>query len=151
MALTATQLLNMSQAELDRLFEDSPAGDIPSGEAEGTAIVGPGTELSPIAARFIHIFAWKGKVFDPERGILHNRILPFGEQAVIAQVYRAPSWLDGKECIVLDYSKTSLIAHWIRDEIRLIAPALYLGIVYWDRHKLINFSLDFSRNTPPAS
>ena len=26
--------------------------------------------------------------------------------------------MDGKECIVLDYSETSLLAHWIRDEIR---------------------------------
>ena len=37
---------------------------------------------------------------------------------------RAPSWLDSKECIVLDYSETSLVAHWIRDEIRQIAPGL---------------------------
>ena len=26
-----------------------------------------------------------------------------------------PSWLDQKECIVLDYSKTSLVAQWIRE------------------------------------
>jgi len=143
MALDVNQLLAMSQSELDQLFESSQAGPIPQGQAEGTAIVDPGTELSPIAARFIHIFAWKGKVFDPQRGILYNRILPMGEQAVIAKVYRGNSWLDDKDCIVLDYSQTSLIAHWIRDEIREVAPHLYLGIVYWDRAKLLNFALSF--------
>jgi hypothetical protein len=42
-----------------------------------------------------------------------------------------PSWLDGKDCIVLDYSETSLLAQWILDEIRQIEPGLYLGKVYW--------------------
>jgi hypothetical protein len=28
--------------------------------------------------------------------------------------------MDGKECIVLDHSDTSLLAHWIRDEIRAV-------------------------------
>ena len=30
--------------------------------------------------------------------------------------------MDNKDCIVLDYSETSLLAHWIRDEIREVAP-----------------------------
>ncbi len=88
-------------------------------------------------------FAWQGKVFDAKAGYLKNRILPFGLNAIIAKVYKAPSWLDGKECIVLDYSETSLVAHWIRDEIRLISPQLYLGKVYWDRKRLIDFALKF--------
>ena len=44
---------------------------------------------------------------------------------------------------MLDYSETSLVAHWIRDEIRLISPQLYLGKVYWDRKRLIDFALKF--------
>ncbi len=61
----------------------------------------------------------------------------------MAQVYKAPSWLDQQECIVLDYSKTSLVAHWIRDEIRLIGPGFYLGRVYWDQKAILHFSLKF--------
>jgi hypothetical protein len=137
------QLLEMSQAELDQLFLNSPSGDIPAGEAKGTAIIAPGTELSEIAAQFIHIFAWHGKVFDPASGTLKNEVLPDPVQAIAAQVYKAPSWLDGKDCIVLDYSHTSLLAQHIRDEIRLIAPGTYLGVVFWDRDKLINFALQF--------
>jgi hypothetical protein len=146
MALDADQLLQMSQAELDELFRKSPAGKLPRGEARGTAIIDPGTELSDIAAKLIHLLAWQGKVFDPDRGELRNEILPSGIKAVRAKVYRDTSWLDGKECIVLDYSQTSLIAHWIRDEIREVAPGLYLGIVYWDREKILNFALAFPQD-----
>jgi hypothetical protein len=133
----------MSQTQLDDLFRNSQAGNIPRGEGEGTVLIDPGTELSDIAAKFVHIFAWQGKVFDPEAGQLRNEISPFKIQAIVANVYRAASWFDGKECIVLDYSQTSLVAHWIRDEIREVAPGVYLGIVFWDKEKLINFSLTF--------
>ena len=112
----------MSQTELDDLVHRQPSRADPRGEATGTAIVAPGTTYSPGIAEFISNFAWQGKVFDAEKGVLRNRILPFGLNAIIAKVYKGDSWLDGKECIVLDYSETSLVAHWIRDEIREIAP-----------------------------
>lgn len=144
MAYDVPQLLRMSQGELDALFTESEAGPIPEGQAEGTAIIAPGTRFSLEIASFVSIFAWQGKVFDPKSGTLKNRIGPFGLNAIIAKVYKAPSWLDGKECIVLDYSETSMVAHWIRDEIRLVqAPGLYLGKVFWDRGRLIDFALQF--------
>ena len=143
MTYDVPQLLTMSQSQLDVLFGSSPAGDIPDGEANGTAIIAPGTTYTAEIAKLINHFAWQGKVFDAQRGVLNNRILALGLNAIIAKVYKGPSWLDGKECIVLDYSETSLVAHWIRDEIRLIAPACYLGVVYWDKTRLINFALQF--------
>jgi len=143
MAYDVAQLLRMSQTELDALFTASPAGPIPVGEATGTAIVAPGTTYSPSIAEFISNFAWQGKVFDGEKGVLRNKILPFGLNAIIAKVYKGDSWLDSKECIVLDYSDTSLVAHWIRDEIREIAPGTYLGKVYWGKQRLIDFVLQF--------
>lgn len=143
MAYDVEKLLTMSQAELDALFTNSPVGNIPDGEAEGTAIVAPGTSFSGPVAKFVGVFAWQGKVFDAKRGVLKNKILPFGLNAILAKVYKAPSWLDGKECIVLDYSDTSVVAQWIRDEIREIQPGLYLGKVYWDKTRLIDFALKF--------
>ena len=143
MTYDVPQLLTLSQAELDALVTSSPAGDIPQGEATGTAIVAPGTTYSPTIAQFISTFAWQGKVFDAEKGVLRNKILPFGLNAIIAKVYKGESWLDGKECIILDYSETSLLAHWIRDEIREIGPGLYLGKVYWGKSRLIDFALQF--------
>jgi hypothetical protein len=145
MAITLPDLLKMSQAQLDELFTNSPTGDIPSGEGKGTAIIAPGTTYSQDIAEFINHFAWQGKIFDSQNGVLRNEILPFGLRAIIAKVYKAPSWLDSKECIVLDYSETSLLAHWIRDEIRSITPGTYLGKVYWDKKRLIDFALDFKK------
>jgi hypothetical protein len=143
MAYDVDKLLTMSQEQLDALFTASPAGPIPDGEAEGTAIVAPGTAYSANIAKFISNFAWQGKVFDAKKGVLRNKILPLGLNAIIAKVYKANSWLDGKECIVLDYSETSLLAQWIRDEIREISPGVYLGKVYWGKQRLIDFALEF--------
>jgi hypothetical protein len=143
MALDAKQLLEMSQQQLDALFSAHDAGPIPDGEGKGTAIIAPGTTFSEAIAKLINIFAWQGKVFDAKAGVLRNHILPLGLTAIIARIYKAPSLLDGKECIVLDYSETSLVASHIRDEIRLIEPGFYLGKVYWDKARLIDFSLDF--------
>lgn len=143
MAITVTELLKMEQKQLDDLFSAHEAGSIPDGEARGTAIIAPGTSFSDEIAKLVNVFAWQGKVFDAEAGLLRNHILPFGLKAIIAKVYKGPSWLDQKECIVLDYSDTSLVAQWIRDEIRMIQPGLYLGKVYWSKTRLIDFALEF--------
>ena len=145
--------LKLPAEQLDEIFRNATAGAIPNGEGEGTAIVAPGTAVSDNIARFVHLFSWKGKVFtpdpvDPQRATLKNRLLLLGTKAIIAQVYRGESWLDGKECIVLDYSQTSIVAQWIRDEIREVSPGVYLGVVYWGKekehsHKLIHFALKF--------
>jgi hypothetical protein len=140
---TEDRLLSMSQAQLDDLFTSSSPGPIPNGEANGTALIAPGTTYGADIARFISTFAWQGKIFNAEGGTLVNRITPFGIDAILAEVYVAPSWLDQKPCIVLDYSKTSTVAHWIRDEIRQIGPNMYLGVVYWGKQRLIHFSLEF--------
>ena len=122
MPYTIPQLLAMSQKELDDLFTNSLPGDIPSGEAQGTAIIAPGTTYSQEIANLINHFGWQGKNFDAASTSLKNRITAFGLNAIIAKIYKGPSWLDGKECIVLDYSHTSLVASHIRDEIRQIGP-----------------------------
>ena len=142
--MDVAQLLAMSQAQLDDLFLKSPAGPIPNGAAKGTAIIAPGTVFSKEIAEMVSLFHWQGKTFDAERGVLTNKVSIVGINAIVATVYKGPSWMDQKECIVLDYSKTSLVAHYIRDEIRLIEPNFYLGKVYWAKKRLIDFCLEFS-------
>ena len=143
MAYTASQLLALSQQQLDDLFSSSPAGEIPNGEGNGTAIIASGTPFSANIASLINVFGWQGKTFDAAHGTLTNRISAFGINAIVAEVYKGTSWFDNKECIVLDYSKTSLVAKHIRDEIRQISPGTYLGLVYWDKIRTIHFSLEF--------
>lgn len=143
MAYTSAQLLAMSSQQLDDLFSSSPAGDVPNGEAQGTAIIAPGTTFSQETAEVISLFGWQGKTFDAAHGTLRNRLLAFGVDAIVAEVYKGNSWFDGKECIVLDYSKTSIVASHIRDEIRQIGPGSYLGVVFWDKNRTIHFALQF--------
>ena len=147
MAHDVPQLMKMTQAQLDELFTKSAPGEIPNGEAQGTAIIAAGSHFTPDIAAFINHFAWQGKIFDAKKGVLKNKILVFGLHAIIAKVYKGPSWLDNKECIVLDYSETSIVASRIRDEIRMIEPGVYLGKVYWDKKRLIDFALEFNQQT----
>jgi hypothetical protein len=143
MSPDVSDLLDMPEKELEKLFRKSPPGEIPDGEADGTVLVAPGTNLSNPAAKVLHFVAWKGKVFDREKGELLNEVGPLGLKAFRAKVYKEESWFDGKEAIILDYSKTSLLAQWIRDEIREVAPRLYLGLVFWEREKILHFALKF--------
>ena len=140
---TAKEMVEMSQQELDDLFRASPPGDIPKGEGRGTVIVAPGSEVAELAAKVVHLIAWQGKVFDPASGTLLNEVSPLHLDRIRAKVYKDASWFDKNECIVLDYSKTSVVAHWIRDEIRLVDEGTYLGIVFWDEHRILNFALEF--------
>jgi hypothetical protein len=143
MAHTVEELLLMTDPQLDELFTNGTVGEIPDGQAKGTAIVANGTNFSFDIAQVVNFFAWQGKTFDAKNGVLRNRITHFGLNAIIAKVYKGQSWFDNKECIVLDYSETSLVAQWIRDEIRVIDPGLYLGRVYWGKKSLIHFALEF--------
>jgi hypothetical protein len=146
MALTHNDLLDLSGDELDELFRRSPAGEIPNGDAEGKVLVGSDDDdVSDKVAWIARTLAWKGKVFNREKGDLKNKILPFGIKAVRAKVYKEASWFDGEETIVLDYSKTSFFARKVRDEIREVAPGLFLGLVYWKKDKVLHFSLDFGQ------
>jgi len=147
--MTFDDLKSQSQSQLDDLFKRSPAGPIPEGDAIGQAIVCPGSFASRLIARFVHVLAWQGKVFtkdpDGQGATLVNKVTVAGAHLIVARVYATSSWIDGKECIVLDYSKTSLFARKIRDEIRLVDAAnkLYLGKVWWGKTRLVDFALQF--------
>ena len=144
MGITMMDLVKMSQSELDELYRNSEVGEIPNGSGKGTAIVAPGTPLTQGMASLIDLLAWQGKVFNREQGTLLNKITSFSWELVDAKVYVGKSWLCEGESIILDYAQSSIfLAHPIRDEIRLVAPNLYLGNAYWDKTRVLNFVLEF--------
>jgi len=145
-SVTENSLLDLTDDELDALFRSGGVGELPNGDADGKVLVGSKHEdVSDTVAWVAEQLAWKGKVFDRDQGELRNKILPFGVKAVRAKVYKDTSWFDGKEAIILDYSKTSVLAQRVRDEIREVAPGLYLGLVYWEKDKILHFSLRFDQ------
>ncbi|GAA3041195.1 hypothetical protein [Streptomyces glomeratus] len=130
MALSEKELLRAGDGGLVELFRDSPPGDIPKGPLEGTGIVRwGGSRLAQLLARLVRLGVWRGKVFDHE-GYLSNRMTAFDVLAIVAQVYIGKSLMDDRDCIVIDYSRISLVARGVRDEMREVRPGLYLGVVW---------------------
>ena len=139
---SAKQLLRLRRAELDEPFAGAEAGPMPDGEYRGTLILPlDAVPLRGIAAS-VGRLAWRGKVFDAGARRVINRMLPFGVRAVAAELRRGPSRLDGRECIVLDYARTSSVARGVRDELRLLRPGLYLGRAYWHGLRVADFALE---------
>ena len=141
MPMSVGSLVGMSSAQRDEVFRSSPAGDVPRGTGDGVALLPLGPVPTRVAAAVIRALIWKGKVFDPRYDGLRNRMTPFGFRLIRAKVSKGPSWVDGEQCIVLDYSRTSLVAHWIRDEIREVAGRTYLGQVFVRGRRLLHFTL----------
>ena len=145
--LTATStdpksFIHMSQAELDDMFTRANTGPIPVGNTNGTAIFKPGTPIiATLAYAFVRALVWRGKVFTPTTQDLKNKLTPFSILGIRASVYFGQSWLDGKNVIVIDYSKTSFVAKMIRDEIREVAPGVYLGKVWLGKMRVADFAL----------
>jgi len=137
-------LLHLSWTEIDARFRESSASGIPDGDASGYALIATNSFLANSIAKIIRLLVWQGKIFDRKRGILLNKLTPFGIRAIRGRLYNGPSRFDGRECIVLDYSKTSLVACWIRDELRELKHPLYLGKVYVGSVCLFHFTLEFS-------
>lgn len=122
------QLVRMSACELRALFAASPAGSVPCGYVPGRAIKDPGSRRTVANSRRTGL-VWQGKYFRDD-GTMINRFFGFGK-AIPADVYVDNSWLDDKPALVFDYSRSKLWPN-VRDEVREVAPGLYLGIMYKD-------------------
>jgi hypothetical protein len=120
-------LTRMSWPELECLYRESEPGAIPAGYTPGRAIYCPDSRLAGVRSRMTGAL-WHGKIFDPCDGTLVNQWL--GLRAIKARVCYGPSWLDGRPSIIMDYSETSWVWAEVRDELREVAPGLYLGRMY---------------------
>lgn len=140
-AVTEQVLLEMNNKTLDWVFRKSEAGEIPDGNMRGTLLAFPGTRIAKPLAALVYLVGWQGKVVDHRRGFLLNKITPLQLRLVKAAVSHDESWVDGRECVLLDYSQTSLVAKFVRDEIRLVSPSLYLGVVWLWRRRIAWFTL----------
>jgi uncharacterized protein YndB with AHSA1/START domain len=139
-------------AELEDLFAASDAGLVPEGRSRGTALVSPQSALGRVLAGVVRLGFWQGKVFEPDAHRVRNLLTPLSVLSYPADVTEGPSLLDGRPCIVLDYSKTTRTAAWIRDEIREVAPGRYLGLVYLRRRRMpFAFWLSFPRDPEEAA
>lgn len=136
------RLTSLRQRELDGLYRELGApGALPVGDTAGTALPFPGRAAGRVAGRLVRLLAWQGKVFDPERGTLLNKVTPLGLRTVRGRVCVAGSRLDpGRGAIVIDY-RGSPVAWFVRDEIREVEPGLWLGMAFVGRWRVLSFLL----------
>jgi hypothetical protein len=123
---TLDDLVALSAPQLDQLYRQSGPGPVPTGKVVGRALY-PDARFPRARSNAARV-AWQGKVFDPSTSTATNKF--FGVKAIKGNVYAAPSWLDGNPSMILDYEGTSRIYGNYRDEIRQVAPGLYLGLMY---------------------
>jgi hypothetical protein len=125
--LTMEHLIRMSPCQLEQLYAHGVLAPIPAGKIRGQALLNPGTKLAVPTSHASRLI-WQGKIFHTDGCTAINRF--FGVRAIKANVYVAESWRDGCPALILDYSQTSLLYKPYRDEIRQVAPGLYLGLMF---------------------
>ena len=138
-------------ANLDALTGD-PVGRMLSIRFTGTGLLAAGIRLLSRSPRF----PWGGKSFaavDDASGTGINRVNLWGRHKLFPFETRfAPSVIDGKDCVVLDYDlaeNPSFIRH-IHDEIREVSPGVYLGPAMWKTATSPRFVLWFGLDTNGA-
>ena len=92
MHATVESWLDKSREELDEIYRNAEAGELPIGDTRGTAIL-TGSFFSKLVAAIARLFAWQGKVFDifapdSQAGVLVNKITPWSLTFIVAKVYR---------------------------------------------------------------
>ena len=126
-AMTIDDLVRMTGPQLDALYASGTVPPIPEGRVQGRAIYYPGTMLASPMSRGARL-VWQGKVFDSANATAVNKF--FGIRSVPGRLYQGESWKDGAPSLILDYQGTSRIYANYRDEIRQVAPGLYLGLMH---------------------
>jgi hypothetical protein len=125
--LSVASLRQMDEAQLQAVYRQGTVAGLPPGRMRGTPLPAPGTRRNA-AMSTVGRLVWQGKVIDSSGTIAVNRF--FGVQAIKGRLYQGQSWLDGGPALILDYADTSRLYADNRDEIRLIAPGLYLGLMH---------------------
>ena len=124
--LSLQQLKKLSECELERLFANAPPGAVPVGYARGATLLMTSARMPRLKARLADS-VWKGKHFE-ESGDFINQWIAF--QALRGHAQVGTSWHDEKPCIVIEYPPNTPLFGNTRDELREVAPGLYLAGLY---------------------
>jgi hypothetical protein len=125
--LSLKSLARLSCPELEQLYRHAEPKPIPGGFARGRPIYCADKPLAGLRSALTGL-VWRGKVLDAADQSLVNQWL--GLRAIKARLYFGPSWLDGKPALIMDYCGTSHVWADVRDEVREVAPGLFLGAMF---------------------
>jgi hypothetical protein len=122
----AGELRRLTAEELEQWFAQGRVDNLPVGAFHGTVLLQIDARLPRLRARLASV-VWKGKVFEPDGSFINQWA---GFRAVPSQVAVGASWYDGQSCLVLEYPANSAVFANTRDELREIAPGVFLGRFY---------------------
>lgn len=162
-ARTLDDLANLPFWDLERLYRGAPAPESLTaldGAPIGRMLAVRGVSLRAVATPLREFarsnsFVWEGKSFastEEQRGRGINRVRVAGvlgrQNLFPFETHIGMSSVDGRAAIVLDYglAENPGYIRKIHDEVREIAPGLYLGPAMWkgerERTTLLFFALD---------
>lgn len=121
------ELDNLSACQLAELFGRSEVGHPITGVARGKLVYLADRTLPKLKLRMAAA-VWRGKCAD-EDGYFVNRWIG-GRNAIDSHYVVGPSWVDGKPAVVMEYAPGTRLFWNMHDELREIAPGLYLGPVF---------------------
>jgi hypothetical protein len=126
--LNIDSLGKMSASQLEELYRNGKVFEPTDGYLKGKAFPKPDKFGHKLRSETIGL-VWKGKNIYTKEALMLNQVGK--KQMVAASIANEESWLDGKPSVIFDYASGPKWAQKARDEVREIAPGLYLGIMYF--------------------
>lgn len=120
------ELKTRGACELWALYAGGVPAALPCGQLDGAVLCSP-DRLGKLRVLGSNL-AWRGKCVASD-GYALNRWLG-GINWIGAHAVVAPSWHDGQPALTIDYAPGTPIFANTHDELREIAPGLYLGLIY---------------------
>jgi hypothetical protein len=125
--LTLDYLRHLSPDELHQLFTDAEVGRPLVGVARGRLLCTTDRHLRRIKVGLSNAF-WRGKAAQEDGAFVNCWI--GGVQVLDSHYVIGPSWVDGRPALLFDYAPGTPLFGNMHDEVREIAPGLYLGPIY---------------------
>jgi hypothetical protein len=145
--LTLHRLQRMSGCELEALYTAAEVGRPPVGTGHGRIVHLSGGACPRLRLRLSNAL-WKGKEVGAD-GCFVNRWAG-GVRAIGSRYVIGPSWLDGRPAMLVEYPPGTPLLWNMHDEMREVAPGLYLGPVY-DRFPCPRFRGFLAVQTNPCA
>lgn len=124
---TLDDLKRLSRAQLIELFKRSEMGRPLDGTAKGQMV--DLTDKLPRLKMRIANSLWNGKTARASDGYFINR-WTFRSDWISSHYSIGPSWIDGKPAVIMEYPPKTPLFWNMHDELREVAPGLYLGPVF---------------------
>lgn len=125
--LTLDRLERLSPGRLAELFTKAEVGRPLAGCARGRLLYLTDRRLPKLKVKLANV-VWRGKGAT-EDGCFVNRWVG-GLETIDSRYVLGPSWVDGRPAIIMEYPPGTALFENMHDELREVAPGLYLGPVF---------------------